>query len=587
MDIFSIISLLGGLAMFLFGMKYMGEKLEKLAGGRLEKMFEKLTSNRFLGLALGAFVTAVVQSSSATTVMLVGFVNSGLMRLAQTIPVIMGANIGTTITTWLLSLVGIEGDSIFIKLLKPTSFSPIIALIGVILIMCAKSGKKRDVGGILIGFAILMFGMTTMGDAVEPLSTNEQFAEIFVMFSNPFFGVLAGAILTAIIQSSAASIGMLQMLSLKGMVTFGSALPIILGQNIGTCITAILSSIGANKNAKRVAVVHLVFNVIGTVLFLVVFYTLDAFIHFSFVDESVTTFNIALVHTIFNLSTTLVLIPFTNLLEKLAYKIIRDKEDETEKIQLLDERLLSTPGVAIEHCRNLTIKMGQLSEETIKMALELLSDDEYDEEKEKLVITNEGIIDSYEDKLGTYLVKLSSRSTTVHDGNTVSMLLHAIGDFERISDHAVNLITTATELREKNIVFSDKAVEELKVLYSAVSDILEMTVKAFETENLHLAEKVEPLEEVIDGMRIELKARHVARLQKNQCTLELGFIFSDLLTNLERVADHCSNIAVCMIQLKTNSLENHEYLNMIRQSDEYFQKKFKTNSEKYALPSAE
>ncbi|MBR6696294.1 MAG: Na/Pi cotransporter family protein, partial [Oscillospiraceae bacterium] len=327
--------------------------------------------------------------------------------------------------------------------------------------------------------------------------------------------------------------------------------------------------------------------VIGTVLFLVVFYTLDAFIHFSFVDESVTTFNIALVHTIFNLSTTLVLIPFTNLLEKLAYKIIRDKENEDEKIQLLDERLLSTPGVAIEHCRNLTIKMGQLSEETIKMALELLSDDEYDEEKEKLVITNEGIIDSYEDKLGTYLVKLSSRSTTVHDGNTVSMLLHAIGDFERISDHAVNLITTATELREKNIVFSDKAVEELKVLYSAVSDILEMTVKAFETENLHLAEKVEPLEEVIDGMRIELKSRHVARLQKNQCTLELGFIFSDLLTNLERVADHCSNIAVCMIQLKTNSLENHEYLNMIRQSDEYFQKKFKTNSEKYALPSAE
>ena len=587
MDIFSVIGLFGGLAMFLFGMKYMGEKLEKLAGGRLEKMFEKLTSNRLKGLCLGAFVTAVVQSSSATTVMLVGFVNSGLMRLAQTIPVIMGANIGTTITTWLLSLIGIEGDNIFIKLLKPTSFSPIIALIGVILIMCAKSAKKRDIGGIMVGFAILMFGMTTMGDAVAPLSTDTEFAKIFVMFSNPVFGVLAGAILTAIIQSSAASIGMLQILSKEGMVTFGSALPIILGQNIGTCITAILSSFGANKNAKRVAVVHLCFNIIGTVLFLAVFYALNAFIHFSFVDDSVNSFNIALVHTIFNLSTTLVLIPFTNLLEKLAYKVIKDKDDEDEKIQLLDERLLSTPGVAIEHCRNLTVKMGQLSEETIRMSLELLSAKEYDEEKEKLVITNEGIIDTYEDKLGTYLVKLSSRSTTVEDSNTVSMLLHAIGDFERISDHAVNLITTANELREKNIVFSDKAVEELKVLYAAVSDILEMTVKAFETGNLHLAEKVEPLEEVIDGMRIELKSRHVARLQKNECTLELGFIFSDLLTNLERVADHCSNVAVCMIQLKTNSLENHEYLNMIKQSDEYFQKKFKTNSEKYALPSAE
>ena len=585
MDIFSVIGLLGGLAMFLFGMKYMGEKLEKIAGGKLEKMFEKLTSNRFMGLALGAFVTAIVQSSSATTVMLVGFVNSGLMRLAQAIPVIMGANIGTTITTWLLSLVGVEGESIFIKLLKPTSFSPIIALIGVILIMGGKTGKKRDIGGILVGFAILMFGMTTMGNAVAPLADDPEFAKIFVMFSNPVFGVLAGTILTAIIQSSAASVGMLQMLSVNGLVTFGSALPIILGQNIGTCITALLSSVGANKNAKRVAVVHLYFNIIGTVLFLVVFYALNAIFEFSFVNESINTFNIALVHTIFNLSTTLVLLPFTNLLEKLALATIKDKDDEREKFQLLDERLLGTPGVAIEHCRNLTIKMGQLSEFTIETALGLLSD--YDEEKEKLVTTNEGIIDNYEDKLGTYLVKLSSRSKTIEDSNTVSMLLHAIGDFERISDHAVNLLVTARELREKNIVFSDKATEELNVLYTAVTDILELTVKAFETGNIHLAEKVEPLEQVIDGMRIELKNRHVSRLQKNECTLELGFIFSDLLTNLERVADHCSNIAVCMIQLKSNSLENHEYLNMIKQSDEYFQRKFKTNSEKYALPDVD
>ncbi|MBE6838670.1 MAG: Na/Pi cotransporter family protein [Ruminococcus sp.] len=585
MDIFSVISLVGGLALFLFGMKYMGEKLEKLAGGRLEKIFESLTSNRFKGLALGAFVTAIIQSSSATTVMLVGFVNSGLMKLSQAISVIMGANIGTTVTSWLLSLVGLEGDSIFIKLLKPTSFSPILALIGVILIMAGKSGKKRDVGGILVGFAVLMYGMNAMSNAVAPLENDPQFREIFTLFSNPILGVLAGAALTAIIQSSSASVGILQALSDNGQITFGSAVPIILGQNIGTCVTALISGIGANKNAKRVAVVHLYFNVIGTVLFLCGFYALDAIIEFTFLEDSVNAFNIAIIHTIFNVVTTLLLIPFTNLLEKLALATIRDDSDKEEKNKLLDERFLTTPGLALEHCRSVTVKMAEMSRDTIAMAIDNLN--KYDESNAQQIIVNENIIDKYEDKLGTYLVKLSARSMTAEDTHSVSCLLHAIGDFERISDHAVNLLDTANEIKEKNISFSDGAKAELATMYTAVRDILVLTVEAFESDNIHLAEKVEPLEEVIDHLRAELKNRHIRRLQRSECTIELGFIFSDILTDLERVSDHCSNIAACMIQLHNDTLNTHKYLNTVRSTDEYFQKKYKTNSEKYVLPPFE
>ncbi len=585
MDIFSVISLVGGLALFLFGMKYMGEKLEKLAGGRLEKIFESLTSNRFKGLALGALVTAVIQSSSATTVMLVGFVNSGLMKLSQAISVIMGANIGTTITSWLLSLVGLEGDSIIIKLLKPTSFSPILALIGVILIMAGKTGKKRDVGGILVGFAVLMYGMNAMSNAVAPLENDPQFRAIFTLFSNPVLGVLAGAALTAIIQSSSASVGILQALSDNGQITFGSALPIILGQNIGTCVTALISSVGANKNAKRVAAVHLYFNLIGTVLFLCGFYALDAIIEFTFLEDSVNAFNIAIIHTIFNVVTTLILIPFTNLLEKLAFATIRDDSDKEEKNKLLDERFLTTPGLALEHCRSVTVKMAELSRDTIGMAIDII--DNYDDNNAQQIIVNENVIDKYEDKLGTYLVKLSARSMTSEDTHSVSCLLHAIGDFERISDHAVNLLDTAKEIKDKGISFSDGAKAELATMYTAVKDILALTVDAFETNNIHLAEKVEPLEEVIDQLRAELKNRHIRRLQKNECTIELGFIFSDILTDLERVSDHCSNIAACMIQLHNDTLNTHKYLNTVRNTDEYFQKKFKTNSEKYVLPPFE
>ncbi|MGN0642587.1 MAG: Na/Pi cotransporter family protein [Huintestinicola sp.] len=586
MNFFNLVQLFGGLALFLYGMSFMGEKLEKLAGGKLEKIFEKLTSNRFKGLLLGTLVTAVIQSSSATTVMLVGFVNSGIMRLSQAISIIMGANIGTTATSWLLSLSGLEGDSFIIQLCKPTTFAPILAAVGVIMRMTCKSknGKKKDIGGILVGFAILMMGMETMSGAVSPLADSPSFRNILVMFQNPLLGVLTGALLTAVIQSSSASVGILQSLSSTGQLTFGAAFPIILGQNIGTCVTALLSAVGANKSAKRVAVVHLYFNVLGALLALIAFYASDAIFNFAFIDSPVTEFNIAIVHTVFNLGATIILLPFTGLLEKLALITIRDeKKDENEAPVLLDDRFLSTPGVAIEQCRNVTCRMASLAKTTIFLSLDLLKD--FDEDKAQMIVENENSIDTYEDITGTYLVKLSGRSMTMEDSRTVSRLLHSIGDFERISDHAINIMDSAKEIFDKGIEFSDMAKRELDVMFKAIEDILDLTVQAFEANDPVLARKVEPLEEVVDNLRTEMKTRHVERLRDKTCTIEQGFIFTDLLTDLERVSDHCSNIAVNLIQISDNNFDNHQYLNTVKSAENTdFFNQYNEYSIKYILP---
>ncbi len=585
MDFFDFVTLAGGLALFLYGMTLMSNKLEKLAGGKLEQIFEKLTSNRFKGLVLGAAVTAIIQSSSATTVMLVGFVNSGIMRLSQAISIIMGANVGTTVTAWIISLTAIDGESFIMQLLKPSTFSPILAMIGVIIIMSKASDKKKDVAGILLGFAILMTGMDTMSAAVEPLKDSPSFASLLTMFNNPIFGVLMGAVVTAIIQSSSASVGILQALSQTDGITFGMALPIIMGQNIGTCVTAILSSAGANKNAKRVAAVHLSFNIIGTTVLLIAYYSISAIIGgFDFANEPVDAFKIAVTHTIFNLTTTAILIPFTGALEKLAYFVIKDKEKTEDETVLLDERFLSTPGVAIEQCRNVTNRMASLAKNTISMSLDLYK--HYDAEKAQMIIENEDEIDKYEDIIGTYLVKLSGRSLTLDDSRSVSCLLHAIGDYERISDHAVNILDTAKEINEKGVNFSDSAKRELTVMFRAIEDILDLTVKAFEANDVSLARKVEPLEEVVDTLRTEMKSRHIERLQEKKCTIEQGFIFTDLLTDLERVSDHCSNIAVNLIQISDSNFENHQYLNTLKAGDnDDFVRQYEEYSIKYLLPN--
>ena len=586
MSIFNVIRLAGGLAMFLFGMAFMSEKLEKLAGGKLEQIFEKLTSNRFKGLLLGVLVTTVIQSSSATTVMLVGFVNSGLMRLSQAVSVIMGANIGTTVTSWIMSLSGLEGDSLIIQLCKPETFAPILAMVGVVMRMASKHGRNKDIGGILVGFAVLMMGMDTMKVSVEPLSESPVFYRVLTAFSNPVLGVVTGALLTAIVQSSSASVGMLQAVAAStGQFTLSMALPIILGQNIGTCVTAILSSVGANKNAKRVAVVHLYFNVIGTVIILVLYNLLDSIISLPFGDITVNAVTIAIVHTVFNLTTTLILLPFTKLLEKLAYMTIRDEAGtEADSPVVLDDRFLSTPGVAIEQCRNVTNRMASLAKTTIALSLELFKN--YSDDNAQMIISNEDHIDRYEDIIGTYLVKLSGRSLTIDDSQSVSCLLHAIGDFERISDHAVNILDTAKEIYEKDIEFSDMANRELAVLFRAVEDIMDITVKAFETGDTQLARRVEPLEEVVDTLRSDMKSHHIERLREKTCTIEQGFIFTDLLTDLERVSDHCSNIAVNLIQLSDNSFENHQYLNTVKSGDnKEFKDLYKEYSIKYTLPN--
>lgn len=588
MDFFMVLTLVGGLALFLYGMNVMGSGLEKLAGGRLEQIFEKLTSNPLKSVLLGMTVTAVIQSSSATTVMMVGFVNAGIMKLHQVIGVIMGANIGTTITSWILSLSGVEGDSFLLKMLKPTSFSPILAIIGVCLLTFSKNDKKHDIATILIGFAVLMFGMDMMSGAVAPLKDVPEFVNILTLFSNPVLGVLAGALLTAIIQSSSASVGILQALSVTGAIKFGAAIPIILGQNIGTCVTALLSSIGTSKPAKRVAVVHLYFNVIGTVLFLCAFYGLNAIFDFSFINDTVGAANIAVVHTIFNFSTTFVLLPFIKQLEKLAYITIKDDSEPKNKkdqFRFLDDRFLQSPSFAIEQCRSVTMDMAELSQNTLNQSIELLSN--FDDEKAQIVKNNEALADMYEDKLGTYLVKLSGSDLSVRDSQSVASLLHIIGDLERISDHARNLMENAKEIKDKQIIFSDSARKELEVITDAVKEVMDLAVCAFKNQSMEQAVLVEPLEEVVDTLRTRLKNRHIKRLQKGNCTIEMGFIFSDLLTNLERVSDHCSNIAVTLIQAEDESFDTHEYINTLKNSGKAFDSRVEFYLDKYMLPAKE
>ncbi len=581
MGIILIATLLGGLAIFLYGMILLGDGLEKSSAKKLKNILENLTSNPFKGVLLGAVVTAIIQSSSATTVMVVGFVNSGIMKLSQSVGIIMGANIGTTVTSWILSLTGISSDNIIITLLKPKNLALISSFLGIILIMFFKSFKKRDIGTIFMGFGILMLGMNMMSSAVEPLSDNARFQNILLIFQNPIIGVLMGAIVTAIIQSSSASVGILQALATTGKVRYASAIPIILGQNIGTCVTALLSSIGANKNAKRSAVIHLSFNFIGTLSFLIIYYGIGSFVEFKFNNDVVTPAGIAIVHTIFNVFSTLVMLPFITKLEKLAYFVVKKEEKEEEK-QFLDERLLMTPSIAIGECKKAANCMAKISGEALFDALELL--EKYSKEKESLIREKEQIIDNYEDRLGAYLVKVSQKNITKNDSRDLSNLLHSIGDFERIADHAVNLLSAAEEIHRKNIKFSQNAKSELEVVKAATKEIVRNTIKAFIENDEEAAKEIEPLEQVIDRIKRVLKSRHIQRLQKGECSLEMGFVFSDILTNIERVADHCSNIAVYMIQLADENLKSHEYLNNVKMGKvEYFNKSYKKYKEKYYI----
>ena len=587
MNVYDILNLLGGIALFLFGMHTLSASLEKLAGGKLETWLEKATSKPIKGVVLGAIITAVIQSSAATTVMIIGFVNSGLMKLSQAIGVIMGANIGTTATSWLLSLQSISGSDgfSFLNLLNPTTFPPVLAVIGVILIMFTKSDKKKTIGMILAGFAVLMFGMNSMSSATAGLAENETFCNILMMFSNPVLGVVAGAVLTAVLQSSSASIGILQSIAIStGKVTYSVALPLLLGQNIGSCVTALISSVGANKPAKRVAFVHLYFNVIGTVVFLSIFYLLNAFISMPFMEESLNAVGIAVIHTGFNVLATALFLPFTKQLEKLACLTVRDdSNDEKLTPMLLDERLLKTPSVAIEQCRNVCIRMARLTQETLKMSMEVVTT--YDAKKCAEVIDNENAIDIFEDKIGSYILKISSKDLSENDSKIVSSMLHTIGDLERISDHAVNIVEAAEEMHSKKIKFSQQALRELPVIVDAVSEILDMSINAFVNNDVNLAKNVEPLEDVIDQLRSDLKTRHIERLRNGKCTIELGFILQDLLTNFERVSDHCSNIAVYLIQISDNSMDTHEYMNELKKLDRSeFMDEFNDYKNKYILP---
>ena len=581
MDLFAFLTLVGGLAIFLFGMNVMGDGLERCGGNKLKKILENVTQNPLKGILLGLGVTAIIQSSSATTVMVVGFVNSGIMKLSQSISIIMGANIGTTVTAWLLSLTGLESSNLFVQLLKPSSFSPVLAIIGISLMMFSKNSKKKDIGSVMIGFAVLITGMDMMSGAVSGLKDNEAFTSIFTLFSNPILGILTGAILTAIIQSSSASVGILQALSTTGSVTYSNAIPIILGQNIGTCITAILSAIGTTKNARRAAVVHLSFNVIGTVSFAVLFYTIKAFIDLPFISNSINAVGIAVIHTIFNVLATAIMLPFIKQLEKLACIIIPDN-DVKEKKQLLDERLLLTPPVALSHAKNITVKMAHTSKSAIDASLGLIGN--FDAKEAEKVNSYEAAADMYEDCLGDYLVKLCRESLNASDSREVSSLLHCIGDFERISDHAVNICDVARELDEKGIVFSDAAQKEIKVMCSALSEIISLTVDAFEHSDLKKAQLVEPLEETVDYLRAKLKEGHVARLKDGECTIETGFIFSDFLINCERVSDHCSNIAACMLETAHESFEMHGYLSRVKEGTQNdFNLQCEFYKKKYAL----
>ena len=588
MDFFSVLTLIGGLALFLYGMQVMGDGLAKVSGGKLEQILENLTSSKWKAVLLGMCVTAVIQSSSATTVMVVGFVNSGIMKLTQVVGIIMGANIGTTITSWILSLAGLQSSNFFISLLKPASFSPILAMIGIILLTFTKSSRKKDVGSILLGFAVLMFGMETMSGAVKPLADVPEFTGLLLKFSNPVAGIVAGAVLTAIIQSSSASVGILQALCLTGAVPYSAVFPIIMGQNIGTCVTALLSAIGANKNAKRAAMIHLYFNLIGTVVFMSVFYLINTAVHFSFMAQMATPATIAITHSIFNITATVVWYPFSNLLVKLACLTIRDTEEkpvstDDQEFLILESRFLEKPAFAVEQGRNAARHMEQDSRKALRIALDLVHN--YTEEGARRVQEMESKVDRYEDELGTYLVKLNNKDLSERDSHSVSMMLHCIGDFERISDHAVNIMESAQELYEKKLSFSMQARNELQVLISVVDRIVDTAYTIFDKKDLNLVNDVEPLEEVVDELSKELKRRHINRLRSGECTIEMGFILTDLLTSLERIADHCSNISVCVTQVRENLYDTHSHLESIKnESDENYIGRLDDFRMEYVLP---
>ncbi len=581
MNIFDFLSLIGGLALFLFGMQVMGNALEKKAGGQLNTVLGKITDNPIKGFGLGLGITSIIQSSSATTVMLVGLVNSEIITLKQSIYVIMGANVGTTVTAWLLSLTGISGDSVIVQLLKPSSFTPVLALIGIIFYMFVKNTEKKDTGMILLGFAVLMYGMESMSGAVSGLKEVEGFTNLLTVFSNPILGVLAGALLTAIIQSSSASVGILQALSTTGAITYASAIPIIMGQNIGTCVTALISSIGANKNAKRVAFVHLYFNIIGTVALLLLFYSVNSFVHFAFVDLQANQFGIAITHSMFNLLCTALLLPFGAGLGKLATLTIKDAPTK-EEATLLDERLLITPSVALERAEAVTADMADAAVNSIKTAMPLLSI--YDAPTAKKVRKYEKDADVYEDAIGSYLVKLSNEDISETENHKITKLLKLIGDFERISDHAVNIVESAEEINSKHIEFSEEAKHEVSILKEAVFEITDLAYGAFIDNDLDKAALVEPLEQTIDILVEQIKLHHILRLQKSECTIDHGFVLSDILTNLERTADHCSNIAACITEISENaSFDMHKYLGDIRNDTDEFKSNFKMYKNKYSL----
>lgn len=576
MSIFNVFTLMGGIAMFLYGMDLMGKSLEQTAGNKLQGILSKMTASPIRGLFLGMLVTAVIQSSGATTVMAVGFVNSGLMELHQAIGVIMGANVGTTVTGWLLSLSGLEGDNFLIQMLNPNAWSPILGFAGIWLYMAGKD-RKRDVGKILLGFSILMAGMNVMSTAMAPLADEPWFVDLFLAFTNPVLGVIAGAVLTAVLQSSSAAVGILQALTNTGAVSYASAMPIIMGQNIGTTITALISSAGANKNARRTAFVHLYFNVIGTVVFLGGFYGLNALFHFSFFHQTANTFGIAIVHTLFNVITTALLLPFNRLLEKLAILTVPDEAaDAPEQHALLDERLLATPSVAVNRAMLTGSDMAEICRTALLQAMSTTR--RWDEPLAREVRRKEDAVDHYEDALGTYLVKLSNKRLSHEDHRTVNTLLHTINDFERISDHSVNLVQTGQEISGKGIQFSKEALDDLGVLEAAVQDIVNRTVDAFQNGDCYAAGKIEPLEQVVDGLVREVKTRHIARLQSGACSIEYGFVLDDLLTSYERIADHCSNIAVAMIEVAEDKFDTHEYLNNIKSGGSV---KFEQRYEKY------
>ena len=586
MDIFSIFTLCGGLAFFLYGMGVMSSGLEKVAGGKLEKMLRQMTSNPYKSLALGAGITIAIQSSSALTVMLVGLVNSGIMELGQTIGVIMGAHVGTTLTAWILSLSGIDASAnIFLRLLKPESFSPLFALVGVCMMMMARSNKRKSLGSILVGFSILMVGMIMMAQSMTPLADKPEFQKFLIAFTNPLLGVAVGTIFTGIIQSSAAAVGILQALSLTGSISIGMAVPTIMGMNIGTCATALISSIGVNTNAKRVAVAHISISIIGVVLCLPLFYIGDFILenyilHTKFINQIINPVGIALAHTIFNVVTMTLLFPFTRQIEKLAVKLVKPKEDEEEVF--LDERLLLTPSFAINECKHLSNTMAIMAKKNFFRSLKMINN--FSPRRLDKILRKEPRIDMYEDKLGTFLVKLSGKDISEEDSNEISKLLHCIGDFERIGDHGINILKIAQEMNEKQIIFSDEAKAEIQVAANALSEIAELTMKAFCEDDLVAAKRIEPLEQVVDIIISEIKDNHVKRLQEGKCTIELGFMLNDLLNNMERVSDHCSNVAACIIQLKDSTFATHEYLNEIKTSqDEEFKKEFEEYKNKYSL----